>query len=501
MAYDDIIVGGGSAGCVLAARLSQHQRRRVLLIEAGPDYPNITDLPPDIADASQPSVTHDWGYSAEPDEQGRSIPLPRAKLIGGCSATNSTFLVRPWPADLDHWADLGNPGWSFAELLPIMQAMESDADFEDEWHGTDGPVPVHRRARAERTALHQAFIESAAAVGHPLIDDHNRPGSVGVGPMPRNVRDDLRMSAAITHLAQARTRANLTVRPRSMVDRVEWSGTRARGIRLLGGEILECDRVVLAAGAYGSPAILMRSGVGSAVSLTGLGIDPIADLSGVGDNLHDHPLVAVDLPTSSGGHGPRFQVLLTMRSSSAASDAPPDLHLFAAGPFDDSASPSGGVFGIVTGLMAPSSRGSVRLRSADPSERPRIDVAHLKRPDDLSRTVEATQEARRISRASPLRGFIRGKELAPGFDIRDDDIDGLARSIRARVGTYHHPVGTCAMGPSSAAGAVVNGRGKVHAVDGVWVADASVMPTIPSANTNLATMLLAERIAQWLVNA
>ena len=257
--------------------------------------------------------------------------------------------------------------------------------------------------------------------------------------------------------------------------------------------------MILAAGAYGSPAILMRSGVGSAEPLIELGIHPVADIPGVGDNLHDHALVAVDLPTSAGFVGPRFQALLTMRSNLAASDAPPDLHLFAAGPFDDSRSPSGGVFGIVCGLMTPLSQGSLRLRSADPSEQPWIDVAHLRQADDMRRMVWATQEARRISRAAPLRDLIHGVELAPGEDIDDDDIDGLARSIRARVGTYHHPVGTCAMGSSPVDGAVVDSQGKVHGVDGVWVADASVMPTIPSANTNMATMLLAERISQWLL--
>jgi choline dehydrogenase len=196
-----------------------------------------------------------------------------------------------------------------------------------------------------------------------------------------------------------------------------------------------------------------------------------------------------------------FQVMLTARSSLAAPGSPPDLHLFAAGPFDDPASPAGGVFGIVTGLLAVRSRGSVRLRSADPADPPRIDIAHLRHPDDMARMTEATRLARRLSRTPPLAGFVTGTELAPGPAISDDNTAGLAASIRARAGSYHHPVGTCAMGPSPAGGAVVDPRGAVHGISGLWVADASVMPAIPAANTNLTTIVIAERIAQWLTGS
>jgi choline dehydrogenase len=264
---------------------------------------------------------------------------------------------------------------------------------------------------------------------------------------------------------------------------------------------VESDMVVLAAGSYASPVILMRSGIGPAAGLRGLGIRVTADLAGVGGNLIDHPLAPVDLPTSPGYAGPRFQMMLTMRSRHARPDGPPDLHLFAAGPFDDDASPSGGVFGIVTGLLSVRSRGSVRLRSADSADPPHIDVAHLRDREDMARMVEATLEARRLSRTPPLAGFVTGAELAPGPAIGDGDTAALAHSIRGRAGTYHHPVGTCAMGPSPDDGAVVDARGRVHGTDGLWVADASVMPTIPAANTNLSTIMVAERVAQWLPEA
>jgi choline dehydrogenase len=492
--YDLVIVGGGSAGCTLAARLTEDPGRRVLLLEAGPDYPSMNELPREIAVGTELPATHDWGLLSEPDEFIPSQPLPRGKIMGGSSAVNACFALRGSPADYDGWAALGNHGWSFEEVLPFFRAGETDADFGHEpWHGASGPLPIRRFPPQELSPLQTAFVEAAVVLGHQRLADHNRPWAVGAGPTPMNIVKGVRMSTAATYLAAARGRPNLEIRPDVLVDRVVLDKGRATGVALADPrETMEADTVVLAGGAYGSPGILMRSGIGNTRLLSDLEIEVVADLRGVGENLLDHPRFAAPLPVGPDvSLGPWFQTTVTWHSRSAGASGPPDLQLFGSGPFQ---TPEGAAFYVQAALLKPQSRGWLKLRSRDPSAPPRIRLAHLSDPDDVDRMVEAVAEATRVSVNEPLTRFATGTKPKP-FDPDDPT---RREQVRGGVLTYHHAVGTCRMGNDPEDGAVVDAKGRVHGVESLWVADASVMPDIPSANTNLPTIMVAERIASWL---
>ncbi len=471
---------------------------RVLLLEAGPDYPRTRDVPQDLLDADAGSLplSHDWGYHSEPGVLGRSIPVPRAKVIGGCTTHNAAVAGRGTPEDYDQWSRLGNPGWSFEQLLDDFRRLEDDPDGDVRYHGRGGPVPV-RRIADRLTALHSSFIGTARASGFRRIADVNGPDHFGTGVVARNVVDGVRENSSMTYLQRARQRPNLQVRGEAEVDRVLIEDDRAAGVVLLSGEQLRARHVVLSAGVYGSPAILLRSGIGPADELTSLGIDVVADVPGVGAGLAEQPFFflafAAD-PAKVTELTPRVQTILTVPEPGTADR--PWLNVVPNTYAPGQMSPTGAAFAIGVALLKPRSRGSVTLASADPKVPPRIDLNLLDDPWDVTSMVQGIRLARRLARTEPLASLHHG-EVFPGEAVSDDDA-ALTRALKAGVGLYDHANGTVRMGPASDPQAVVDATGTVRAVAGLSVIDASIMPTPPSNVPALTVMAIAEKLSRDL---
>ncbi len=491
--FDVVVVGGGAAGCVVARRLAELDDRSILLIEAGPDARR--DTPPALRDGwrlpSGPDWGFDWGLESEPDAAGVTGKLRRGRLLGGTSWL-TRFAVRGATADFDAWAARGNAGWGFDDVLPAFRRVEADSEFGDRpWHGSDGPVPITRYLDHEPSEIRGAALEALDAVGFPSVEDHNEPGAIGAGPMPTSTRDGRRVTSVDAYLPVDWAASRLTIRADSPVAAVVIDGARAVAVRLVDGAEIAAGWVILAAGVYGSPPILMRSGIGPANDLRALGIAVKVDLPGVGANLADHPAVELDSGwRGAATGGPILHSIATSRSSGAVGSSP-DLMFWLTDPNGDEPG-----FWLDPVLLKPESRGAVRLRSADPGDAPRITLPGIREPRDVGRLVEAYRTGLEIINRPEIRQFAKAPRATDRGGVR-----ALRRLVVENAYSIPHVVGTCRMGPSSDAGDVVDAIGRVHGVEHLSVIDASVIPDAPSGFPHLITLMLAEHLCSLILEA
>ena len=525
--HDYIIVGGGTAGCVLANRLSADPGVSVLLLEAGgkDDYFWI-DIPVGyLYTIGNPRT--DWCYRIEPDPglNGRTIGYARGKVLGGCSSINAMIYMRGQKSDYDHWASLGNRGWSWDDVLPVFKRSEDYQHGADAFHGVGGEMRVEEK-RVSWEIL-DAWRDAAAECGIPKIDEFNRGNNFGNAYFQMNQRGGRRWSGTKAYLRPIMQRSNLAVRTSAQVERVTIetgdTGKRATGVTLVGGESLAARReVILAAGAIGSPQILQLSGVGPGALLQRHGLDVVHELPGVGENLHDHLQIRTIFKVKN-------TVTLNQRVNSVFGKAAMGLEylFFKTGPLTMPPSQLGAfamsdpsqsaaniewhvqplslekfgdplhTFNAITPSVCnlqPASRGHVRVKNADPLQAPAITLNYLSAKEDLEVAVAGLRFTRRIMAANALAKF-EPEEWKPGRDVdSDDDLERAARDLGT---TIFHPVGTCKMGHDELA--VVDDRLAVHGIEGLRVIDASIMPRISSGNTNAPTVMIAEKGAAFIL--
>lgn len=497
---DIVVVGGGTAGCVVAARLSEDPARSVVLVEEGPDPQPIPDVIADPKRQSEVILATDYVrmYDVErPD--GSSFPLLSGRVMGGGSSVNNLGVVRPMRVDFDAWARYGGAAWSYDSLLPLLRDIETDPDFPDPaLHGDRGPVRLQRSYRLDETADPpvRALLRAAADLGIPRCEDLNVPEPLGVCASPYNIADGKRQSTAVAYLEPARARPNLTIAADTLVDRVLVEDGRACGVVLRRDDgterVLHAGAVVLAAGVFHSPQILLRSGIGPADELAGHGIPVVVPLEGVGRGYQDHAVVYVTYQGTTDLDEDYVIPKVRLIVPSDPARAVPDLHVFLQPSIRMEGMPP--LLPVSIRLLEHRSSGRVRLASPDPAELPIVEPALLEHPDDVAAVVGGFRLVERLV-AHPALATLYGPLVTPepGSD--------LEAHIRSSYISYYHGVGTCRLGPVGDAGAVVDPRLQVHGVDGLWVADASVLPTVPHANTNLAAIMVGELAARHVAEA
>ena len=517
--YDYVIIGAGSAGCVLANRLSEDPNSRVLLLEAGvADEAQEIHIP--LAFSQLFKTPLDWAYytEAEPHLADRKLYWPRGKMLGGSSSINAMIYMRGNRADYDQWSSLGNQGWDYESVLPYFKKAENQEDGPSEYHGVGGPLNVANLRSPN--PMTQAMIEAGKEVGLEANADFNGPTQEGVGLYQVTQKGGMRFSSAKAYLHPVIDRPNLTVETNAQASRILFEGQRAVGVDYLqNGETKQAQvsqEVIVSSGAINSPQLLMLSGVGPAQHLREMGLEVVEDLPGVGQNLQDHPAIMVlyesTQPVSliNGMTEAGMQEFAATQTGPLTSnvgegggfvktypEAPmPDIQFhFAPTYFMEHgfANPEGHGFTIGPTLLHPESRGSIRLRSTDPLDSPAIQGNYLDSERDMKSMVDGLKLAREIGQAAALEAF-GGAELFPGPKYQTDE--ELAQFVRERAETLYHPVGTCKMGHDEMA--VVDDHLRVRGLTGLRVVDASVMPTVPGGNTNAPTIMIAEKAADMI---